>query len=405
MPTTFHRGIIALVVGISCGFELRNVSGVIDGDYQLLQQILDVRAANQSKLATWQGDASITTNMLIEEEGLQDNRTATASYLLDVKKDQLKWTWRYTSRVAVQNGKNVSSPDFLKRNSQISRIKTPNMVVRHEPNLKVKNAQGEDEHKLTLVIYPGDIKTVLPGGDLGESLDPRFYFTQLGYNIDEYLEMLVETKDTWPHRIGVSNVGPLVTVEFPNPAGGTTLWEFDLEKGGNLVLSRARIDDESTYKALHQYQQINEVWVPALFHYEKKNIGDDTMVHLRRVAFSNTKINEPIDPEEFTIASLRPPTGTYVSDHRIGLFYHYGGELATAADINRMIDDALKNPPPAKPIEAPVGRGGTIAPIPVGQIPSAPIWKSYSFWILMTAACAIAGGILMLLRMRRKATP
>ena len=305
----------------------------IDGEPQLLQQIVDLRRENLDRLVTWSGNASI--KIYIRDIGnVDDRRQANASFILDATQDKLKWTWSYTEISRKQDGQELPTANFLDEWKDIVRIKTSDMVVKYEPLIKRKGS-----YKPALVIYPGSASEGETAG-FAEGFDPRWYFTRYGLNLNEYLAVVLRNKDKWKSQTVVKAVGHIVSVDLPGSGKDPNHLEFDIQRGGNLTLDVSHPGDEIA-RAEYDYAEFNGVWVPVLFRYTKE-VGASHTVNLSRVVtFEKTVVNRPVDPAEFTIESLSPPLGTSVSDHRLGLSYPYGLKVSDH-DLQALMESATQ---------------------------------------------------------------
>jgi len=90
---------------------------------------------------------------------------------------------------------------------------------------------------------------------------------------------------------------------------------FDLSKGGNLVRWYASGGPGDLGEDVIDYEEHNGVWVPVS--YKRRCVrGEDKYVTGVEYVFESQEVNEPLSPDEFTLAAIEARPGDEIWDRR-----------------------------------------------------------------------------------------
>lgn len=305
------------------GLWIANGRGAVvesHGDPELLKLVLAAHESNFSKIETWQGRATKELSRVRKESGKVFSLKATASFVLDQSRDAVRWEFAVHNR---SERKTAADPVVQEDPYVISRMLFDGRYYDYFPGSTDRN----NKIRNTLVIWPQERYRGFRGHD--EQLNPRKYLTDYAYRaIKNWYENAWNQDIPYGGILRVERQDSIVRVMRKKPPAnipqlGTITWryEFDLSQGGNVTKAwshTAGTDIEVT--KTWTYQKVGDAWLPQTYVYiydQGRGTADPSQtprISKKRVEFSQHKLNEPIDRNEFTIEKLGVTAGTRVTD-------------------------------------------------------------------------------------------
>jgi len=315
--------------------------GEIKGDIELLKVIADGYEANLEKLATWQGQASITSSVSVGsgQEAVQRQGKYKADFLVDRTQNAVRWTWFTLEETEHKEGQKITSD--LNPMAGISKGNCDYVLF--------YSGYGQPGERRNLNIYPRD---GWPSHFEGMGFDPVHILTKEIYpGLTEQLRYYHRLGSKMEHSNGrIMREGDIVTLETDNERGGDygriiTRFVFDLSKGCCLIeLFNSSAVSESHWKL--DYEKIADVFVmKSIFHTYRDTRTSRGLISNRTATLTNDMVNKPIDEAEFSLGKLGLKPGDTIRDTRTNIEYIFGAKGATEADMPPKIIESIINKP------------------------------------------------------------
>gem|GEM_PF-4432507 len=295
--------VVALLVMIVAAVP-RAAPAEFIGDRELLKLVADGYTANIRKIQTWQGKATYDSSYRKPGKGI--DRQHEVEFLCDVGAASLRWYWTQRYGKATGEEPAIESPHFT------SGIAKGQVVYRLYPvPISPDRSPGN-----VYIEYDSSINEVKAEQD---EFNPMYCFRCVEANMSRLLMFYHNPANEFKDPVRVERKANTVVLEVSGP-GVVNRYEFDLSKGCNL----AKYTEISNVTAIWSfaYEQLDDVFVP------KKLTHDYTDPALSRhlvsnITFTESILNEPVDPNEFVLDKLRLLPGDYVQDLRTGAKYRY----------------------------------------------------------------------------------
>jgi hypothetical protein len=354
--------VLAGVVVISLALP---AAGVIEGDLELLKMTALAQRDNVQRISTWQGSSSVESSHE-DAQGVSWREQSTFHFVFSRAHEATRWEWKGQSRYVrpgLTVGDKLVDPNWPW--SWTNEMRKGDAFYKYWLGRITKEGQRAG----TLVIWPS---REAEKGIFSYSFDPMWYLKgRITAGADDLAALLME----YYERAGVYNRNwkinrdaDLVIFEMRNE-GVLNRFVFDLSKGGSPI--QVLIESSAgTQTREWIYEQRGDVWVPKSFTLtcdwlQPEPDGETKLT--RKITFTENVLNRPVAATEFSLAKLGVKAGDRVSDHKLGLFYRYGG----AEDLPLENVDALREETPA--VDAgPSAQGaalqkGAPAPLEPGQ--------------------------------------
>ena len=285
----------------------------LEGDKELLKEVLAARAGNIGGIKTWRGRAVVYATQT-DSAGVKMYEIDRGSdFILDAEAQKVLWRHDDPSMHAILRSGDIYY-DLLPRHEYTG----------EQPEFKGKVVGGNL-----------DITEASDGRSLRlESYDPMHYLSRIGgagLNIDEMLTKAYNNAgNERSSSIKVSKNDNLVIVEksFSTVLRRTV---FDLSKGGNVVEYHSENSPDDIRDKKWTYEETGGVWILRKYDssdvYKMNSPEDGTKklyTTIDRVEFFDNAVNAPVDPSEFSLESLGVEEGYSVTDRANGIRYKYG---------------------------------------------------------------------------------
>jgi hypothetical protein len=266
-------------------------------------------ARNYQKLQTWQGKARIHSGN--GAPGNTSEETDEVYFLCDVSKDKLRWYWRKLPAGDTSD---------------------------EQPNRAEYFAAGLVTGQTFWKLYPVQIGKPRPAANVlvrprpaqiesvNEEFSPLYYFQCIERDMYKRLMFFYEHRNALQYLVRIEREGDIVviSVEGKETVAGHSLlvnrYTFDMAKGCNLI----RYYSKGTVAAdwAFAYEELAGVWVPK----SVKCVYEAPVGQLHTTStteFTQSVLNQPIDPNEFTVEKLGLEPGDKVQDTINGFTYRY----------------------------------------------------------------------------------
>jgi hypothetical protein len=312
-----------------------------NGDRELLKLIAEADMANRDRIDTWSGDITIVAEIKKAGVGQTYLKQSTGHFLFDRTRDGV--TCRLDECVSTDKDARMSTA-FLEKYHRV-RYTLGELCVRTEMVTK-KGCYDYQPSKNQLMIR---IRNLKPGRDW-LNLPPLRYTaaSQIGrrQSIHDRLMMRYHRWRVGMRRssrranprntsIDVDRNQDIVTYVYDDSyedkgsRGLNETYKFDLGKDAKLIYHCLYTKDrEKESRCTHEwtYAKVSGIWIPETHTCIVRNSGENgASEELEYVAFKNQKVNEPIDPNVFTVTSLGMPSGTEIVDSTEARIYRYDG--------------------------------------------------------------------------------
>jgi hypothetical protein len=292
--------------------------GVVKGDVQLLKLVADENQANREAIRTWRGRASITENDK-RRDGSTFRLESSVEFAYDSHKAATRWYNLNRSQVS-KAGDPSGSHDERTFSSGMVKDKAfyslGPLAVSAEGTRKATVA---DPKRAGRGVMSNDFAPVifLNMNNLPVSRELLFFFEHAqDPNISEYFVRREGDRVIFEGRL-------------------EDLWhryEFDLSKGGNIILHESKSKMGSTVRK-QEYTEISGVWVPSRMTYENKR-SEEGRTYSRTIEWLENEVNSPLADNEFSLAKLGLRKGDHIRDLRSGARLEiFGGDLPAAAGL------------------------------------------------------------------------
>lgn len=314
--------VLFVCLALGCAFD----SSAIEGDPELFRILSERRQSNIGSIASWSGVAVIETQHTTDDGRMRDETLQESDFAFDARRNALRWNLTIFERnyAGVEHGTGLSvvpeRPEYrggILENHRLSRF-APGYTA----------SDGTRENTLVISKFDDDRLNSCFGGDF----DPYWFFSQGGTDIDELLRYHYENYDQFEdvgQDYSIMRSGSLVTWKESTQAV-ESVRVFDLEKGGNLVYYRSQGKAGGSFDGHVEYEIdfafVSGVWIPTTFRFNNRQRTPEGVIsrHTRIVEFKDAKINESLEPDEFTLERLGVKAGTRVTDNIAGIGYTYG---------------------------------------------------------------------------------
>ena len=311
-------GSVVSVIGLMALLVLTDAWGQTPrrGDKALLRLVAGENKANRSALRTWQGKVTF--------------KTSTAQALPQVKKQRagqtrtITYAWdgaarRYSFLTNEPWEGAGDKPAFPFTQLRWGAIRTPEGYFHVTPWKGEDKKDGKRKRPITIFDRP-TLQIGPPSAesrdDFSPDFDPILYMDVMREDAYPWLMGLHDNWERYKHyELGVIRAGEQVTVTIRQAKVLDQRYIFDLGKGGNLV-SNHNQDDLVEAKRSREFNKISDVWVPVSARTEMRNLSSG-VVDLAEVTWFENKVNQPVPPSAFALASLGLKPGDEVNDKRI----------------------------------------------------------------------------------------
>ena len=394
-----YVGVLAVILCLLFSTATR----ATEADAGLLKKMAAMLRENRGSIRCWQGKADMETSS-VEKVPLQPSapegrtgvfkRKTVATFWYSADLEATRWTVSAEDRYYDDKGEPISSI-FRETYDEMVKGRT---LYRYRDYFKVKG--GKSVKGLT--IWSADKARQ---GGISSSFDPMWFFTHDGHDTIEKLDVYSVLVANGRKDIAVRQEGQLVVLQ-EDFEEGKIRHVFDLARGGNQVEYLSEITTglrAGTRRETWSYQKAGGAWVPVAWSSTRNGCPDGT------VTFTESRVNEPIAPSEFTLEGLGVRNGDPVSDTVARLAYRYGATNdllpddpfrdtipGPARDPNLLsLDDRSKKP------TAGDGTGSSVLPVAVGA--EAGGTNRVRLWGTISAAIAASLlAIVAILRMMRR---
>ena len=290
------------------------------GDIDVLPLVAERERANRDALRTWRGKC-VLRHLAFGDEGHKETVRHTVEFVLDRTTPgghSLRW------RMRIEGGTARNIRDMVER-PQPPRFH--HGLLRGDFLVEIFPYRVEDGRPSGVAVRhrsdAADGGVLLPN----PRFDPMTYTDKVEFHIgDDARSMIERAPGLRGDRRIVRREGDVVVIESrpraapPGVNVGTRRYAIDLSKGASL-LSCHSVDSRGMEQLWeYDFEKVKDVWMVKRASYKQSMPIDGQLVVSRwRIAeFSETVVNELIDPKKFTWAALGVPKGCRVTDERWG---------------------------------------------------------------------------------------
>ncbi|MCD6405939.1 MAG: hypothetical protein J7M19_08940 [Planctomycetes bacterium] len=299
---------IFLVILFLCG---AGATAGVKGDIELVGMLAEGFKANRQKIGTWKGTATVTSrrsDSVIKDPFDFIVTEKSITFACDANLNARRWNLKVLEDRRVKEG-----TQEVRRNAYFANGLIKNGLMWRVGPL----TRARDSHPYSCrMSVPGQMGTRLVPMDI---FDPFEYFKNDSNDLGEIYRIFKLWVDSDKCNIVISRDGSLVSVEHSSaPIDGRPLvnrYTYDLSKGGGMVAyySTDPDPDKGPLQVSYEYQEVGGAWVPTKVVWDFAGKADSYHVE---VAFDQNVVNEPIDPSEFTLATIGLQDGDIVYDQR-----------------------------------------------------------------------------------------
>ena len=279
---------------------------------RLLQQVRDGQAHSLAALTSWRGEATLETTR-VEADGPVESREA-ARFVWDREAGKRRW------RRAMVERNPPLPPPWSADHEVWDQMVRPDGFFRAFPGYQPGDSP---ERELQVRVWPlaEGLEDIAPYAD---SFDPRWYFNNDNEDPTGWLDFLLKEVADGDLLTRAFVEGGLIVVQI-GEEGSVNRYEYDPAQGYRLArFYSASIQDRGELR--YTYEQKNGVWVPKTFVRVRSYVQSSghPFRSLLRVVFTNSAVNEPVDPDAFAFARLGVTARSHVTDSRTGQSGRYG---------------------------------------------------------------------------------
>ena len=307
--------------------------GGVKGDLELLRAIVKGHQANFERIRTWRGSASVR-HFMSRGPDYRVWETHAVTFAYCQQASARRWNWRRLSVRRQKDGQKEHLPEAVR-----------NIMVKGDSWYQYHDHDLSKEGPNPLSILSANRMTP---NNMSIDFDPVGFFRPAGEVLHTRVMFFVENATSPKLETEVTRQGDLVTLE-DRLRGVVNRYVFDLSKGCNVVAYHGgSCDSASDWR--YEFGLVGGAYVPTSLEIEIRNKTNEgeTRVIGRETVFSENVVNVPLDPDEFSLASLGLRTGDRVKDVRLGLRYTYAGERELGRPVGAVGAPAADDGPVAQ---------------------------------------------------------
>jgi hypothetical protein len=311
----------------------------VNGDIDLLRLIVAERQANQSRLATWQGTATVVESEQSDGPGPQRQWEAEVAFVYDNARGGTRWNWQYKREAQItDDGQVINHPDP----SYTSGMTINGSYFRYG---NVRPKSGDTPNRVRIFADDAAKEDMFTDG-----FDPNWYFAHRGADPTKLMKMLVESaRDPDTQGWHVRRDGSMVFLEFFDAGKNTPMnrYTFDLNCGGQMI-GFDGVDSYVKESWVYTFENLAGVWVPSEVSYINHTKYDEEPDRhkTRTIRWTQHSVNELVPDGAFTLESMGVRPGDIVSDQRLNLQYEYKETQIESLASNNLDTFALMDAPP-----------------------------------------------------------
>ena len=311
-----------MIVSITLLMNSLPAFAVVHGDVELLKTVAIQHKTNTEAILTWKGQAVIHDTHK-RGESYDRELENVASFAYRHVSPAVRWNMQTTANRFIIAGRDIEDSDT---GYNVGMIKNGRFF-----SYKIRESDKDLEHH-NLIIFEEEETS----GQMQDfCFDPTYFLTDHYENLTHRLMYLYEhANDPNLGEWFVSRKGSLVTVETRfNGEKKLNRYVFDISNGGNMVSYYATApDEEEDWK--YQFEEKDRVWVLKRLNHTYTCPGSlvvngaKTMVKTvttKTIEWVTNILNEPLDPDEFSLSKLGVKPGDWVNDTLMDIRFKYMG--------------------------------------------------------------------------------
>jgi hypothetical protein len=271
----------------------------IEGDATLVEQACAAYERNVAALRTWA--AEIEVQDARQEGKLLTSVTSAVTFAYDRDKPAWTFDWQCVKSLLTEDGR--QQPGYADGN-----IDAELMVDGKLFKLRFYEAQSERSRRF---IHTSLALIDHRAGDFEYRVVPHQLFWYGGNDsfAERQRRALVQAKSLFNRNMKITRDGDLLKINYRADYLASQLKEetvIDVAQGGSRV-SHLSDTGRMTHEWRYEVEEKNGVWVPTLIHHKYDDmLPDGGKKHVeRRMIWKKNVVNEPLDPQLFTLTSLR----------------------------------------------------------------------------------------------------
>jgi len=294
---SFARGVVRALVVLAAWAS--SVRADIEGDAALVEQACAASERNLAALRTW--TAEIELQQSYRDPKLESSITAAVTFAYDRDKPAWTFDWECLKSLGTNEGK--EQPGYADGNIDAELMVDGKLFKLTYYDPRSQQSMRFINTSLALIDRRA--------GDFEYRIVPHqiFWFGGNDYFAERQRRALVQASSLFNRTMKITKGGDLLKITYrANYLTGYLQEEtvVDVAKGSS-VLSHKSETDRLKHNWRIEVTEQNGVWVPErVEHKYDDTLPDGSQKHVeRRMIWKKNVVNEPLDPQVFTLTSLR----------------------------------------------------------------------------------------------------
>lgn len=355
--TTVASVNVLIIISLGSATVLRGTQVESVGDPELVKLVAMTMKNNQEQIVTWRGHAEMTVEYG-DESGELSRRQGSGSFVIDRESDAARWMMDVHVYLVSETDMDDGTP--LRKLVESARYPVP--------------------FKRGRMLKPGQWFVRNPGGGPGEvvthprefykpalefdCLDP-LYFMGCSPSISNH-ERLMAIYKYWSAgspdagevvKLTAARDGDIVKVSLSREQPSASKqyldeFECDMSRGGNLVRHYKKSNFGSPFdlEIRWTYVDVGGLWVLESYTRIRRELSAPFGIGKWQFIARNHSVNQPVDPNEFTIEKLDIGPRSWVVDRIKGISYFFKDIGNLESGVNVIVDKVSSKPEWIHPI-------------------------------------------------------
>ncbi|MHB1034018.1 MAG: carboxypeptidase regulatory-like domain-containing protein [Pirellulales bacterium] len=291
---------------------------------ELLRYVASTHRENKARIRTWQGQATLDHRNMSYRLAVGGEYSAKIQFAFDRTRKSVWWNTTLDRLAHIRGG--VKTPQPV---PQVSNgMQTPEGLYRLE---SVGMFVDPAKRPLTLVIHPTDETSDARNRlRLYYEFNPLFFTETPDRDVARDISSYLRSADD-PERATtkVTREGDDVTIDMAIDMGGNEFVDrltVSLAQGCNPIRYAVgwAQPDGPTRQYRWTYELRDGIWLPKTW--TERHHSEGSLDVENKVTFVENRVNQPVEPEAFSLSRLGLKPGDNVDDRRTGQKYQYEGK-------------------------------------------------------------------------------
>ena len=285
--------------------------GQVHGDKELLLLIMNGHRENIERISSWRGQALIRLHT--EGRGADKrDMLSRAEFVYDGDLEATRWSWGLVEDKAENaDGTKWENSKYFK-----------NGMIKEKQILNLGPVYSDFQKRpYTLVV---DSFLEYKRSNFSDDFDPMYYLNEAAKHMVPFPD-LYENPESFPKDYYISREGDLVALKIVPKKNQNMFTEYiyDISQGCNLVSYFTKYTDHNIIRQKYEYEKAANVFVLKKVVHHTENQGEKPQVYHQEIEFTNTAVNEPVDPLEFSLEKLGVKPGDHINNRLLNLVFQY----------------------------------------------------------------------------------